>query len=246
MNGVLALATLAACGQGPADEGKAYRTALELAAREPAATWVRCRALSDPALRGDCQLAVIEAWATAEGEPTDALLARCGALDAERTRGECAFQVAERRDDPGACAAAGPFADDCRLHLFTLGMARWAPQNVDPTDPTLHVGMLAEMERVGLPRGDLRPASALFRAVLDRQPRLDRGTCQPLPRGWREACWSTGEALFHDRLNQARDQGTLPCPGALLPPALDHAPDPALDAALTQAQAGIDCGGPPR
>lgn len=238
-----ALAVLG-CGRAGPGDAATYREALDLAARDPAAAWERCRALILDGLRDDCDLVAVEAWATGGSEPTDALLARCATLGGETARAECAFQVAERRDHAAACAAAGPFADDCRLHLFTLGLDRWIPRGATPADPALHAELVVQMRRVGLPAGDLRPASAFFRAVLDQQPVLDRGACQALVPGWREACWNTGEAVYGDRLNRARDQGALPCAGDPLPPTLAHADDAALDAALAARQREAGCPGP--
>jgi hypothetical protein len=225
------VAALWACGSSDARQRARYLEAMELISRDPETAWARCAALRDPSLAGDCALSAVEAMAAGGSESTADLLARCARLAEARDRDECAFQVGERRDDPEACAAAGAFADDCRLHLLSASMPRWLPASTGPADPAGLAALAQQTHRVGLPEGDLRAASAMFRALLDRQPVLDRGACLPLASPWREACWHTGLVLFEDRLNQARDRGVLPCPGEPLPASLAHSPDSELDAA---------------
>ncbi|MFH1464564.1 MAG: hypothetical protein ABIO70_09260 [Pseudomonadota bacterium] len=235
------LGALVACGAGGSREHTRYLEAMELVARDPEAAWRRCADLATPSLADDCSLSAVEALAGREGEPTAALLARCEGLATRESRDECAFQVGERRDDPAACARAGAFEDDCRIHLLAMSMPHWLPAGAGPASPAVLDALAAETARVGLPRGDQRAASATFRALLDRQPILDRGACEAVAPPWRTACQQTGLALYEDRLNMARDQGALPCPGEALPEPLAHSADPELDAALARRPREIPC-----
>jgi hypothetical protein len=232
---------LVACGAGATRERARYVEAMEQVARDPGQAWSRCMRLRDPALADDCALSAVEALAAGGAEGTPALLARCAGLGDPRDRDECAFQVAERRDDPAACAQAGTFADDCRLHLLSQSIPRWLPANSGPADPSVLAALARETRRVGLSENDQRAASALYRALLEHQPVLDRSACRTLASPWREACWHTGLAVYEDRLNQARDRGELPCPGEVLPAALSHSADPELDALLAHRDPGGSC-----
>ncbi len=92
---------------------------------------------------------------------------------------------------------------------------------------------------MGLAQDDPRAWSSWFRWVLGQQATLDRSVCHALEPAVAEACWRTGQALYDDRLNQARDQGLYPCDGGATPALLAHAPDEELDA-LRMARERID------
>ncbi len=221
----------------------AYRTALETAATAPEEAWKLCGQLRDQGLRADCRLAVVESWALREETGTDELLELCATLEPAVMADECAFQVGERRRAPEACARAGAFADDCRLHLLSIGLARWVPKRADPTDTALLARLAQEAMTVGLDPADPRAWSSWFRWTLGQQEPLDRRCCRSLEPSMAEACWQTGRALYDDRLNQARDRGLYPCDGAELPALLRHAPDPDLEARRAEREASDLCPG---
>ncbi len=218
-----------------------YQRALGTASQDPAAGWDACATVADPGLRGDCRMAVVEAWAGAKSASTSDLLARCASLEATWMAQECAFQIGERRSDPSACAQAGAFADDCRLHLATRGFDAWMPRDARVDDPALHARMIREAEAATLSADDLRVWSAFFRRVLAQQPTLDRRPCRTLPPPLDDACWRTGGEHYHDRLNMARDQGLYPCQGGDLPGFLRTVEDPELDALRQAREPGDLC-----
>ena len=235
-----ALALFAACTRGsPPEDHDAWLAALSL--DDPAAAFDACLLLHDGDLRAECGLAAMERLARTTGPPSAELLGRCQRLEGW-ARDECAFQVGERRRDPTACAAAGAFADDCRLHLISTGFARWVPPGASPSDLALLDRLRAETVAVGLDPADERARSAYFRWVLGGQTPLDRSTCDTIPEpAAREACRQTGLALYGDRLNHARDTRTYPCAGGELPAALATTADPDLDAMRRRREAEDLC-----
>ncbi len=229
---VATTAALLGCGAegGPAIDQARYTEALETAPQDPAAAWEACEPIMDPGLLGDCRLAVMERWASRKGAHSEELLARCASLQPQRTAWECAFQVGERRGDPGACAQAGDFADDCRLHLLSRGLRAWVGAEASAAEPVLHERLRAETAAVELPEDDPRAWSAFFRAALDKPRLLSRAPCRVLGVPLQEICLETGRSLYDDRLNRARDRGLYPCEGAELPAMLHIDEDPELEA----------------
>jgi hypothetical protein len=223
-----------------ADQAR-YQRALETATEDPAAAWDACATLRDAALRTDCRVAAVEVWCAHKDMPTADLLARCQALDSPRAAQECAFQVGERRRDPKACAQAGDFADDCRLHLLTATFSAWVPKDAAVDDPLLHQRLTTEAVQVGLDQEDPRAWSAWFRRVLDQRPAIDRSSCRELAAPLAEACWQTGRALYEDRLNMARDRGIVPCDGGAPPSFLATGGDAELDARREERMAQDLC-----
>lgn len=182
-----------------------------------------CGGIRDVRLKGDCLLAAAERQAA---EPSAEGL--CAQIVDSTLRGECWFQLAERRDDPALCPQATPFADDCALHLLSRSFA--ALKVTQPAEAEAEVEV--RIQRTGLALDDMRPWSAWYRHVLGRQQPLDRASCAQVQAPDRqEACRMTGLALYHDRLNFARDRRIYPCDGGPLPSVLLYTPDPELDAA---------------
>jgi hypothetical protein len=186
-----------------------------LACRSPIAAYTDglatgdCAGIRDAALAEDCrvQAADCDGLSGASGE-------------------ECWFRWAERSGDGGACARAGAFADDCRMHLFTT-RARGLKLAIGEEEDRVAEAVATS----GFAADDIRPWSAWYRTALDRLRPLDRGACASVADpAHREACEKTGLALYADRLNRARDQRTWPCHGEERPAVLRHAPDPELDA----------------
>ncbi len=239
----LLLGVAAGCGTGPnaSLDLLRYQRALDVSTSDPAAAWDACDTLHDHGLRGDCRVAVVEAWAGHKSATTADLLARCAGLEPLWMASECAFQVGERRRDPSACAQAGDFADDCRLHLATADFGAWMPGDARVDDPVLHQRMSTEASAAGLAEDDLRVWSAFFRRVLAQQPAVDRRRCRVLLPPLDEACLETGVLHYGDRLNMARDQGLYPCDGGPLPGFLTTAEDPELDAIRSARRAQDLC-----
>jgi len=225
------LLLLACATPDPSQDRNRYVQALARAAESPREAYWACRDIHDSRLRADCGLTGVEAIARQEDESTAALLTRCASLEDGLARDECAFQVAEIRDDASACGSAGRFADDCRLHLLSAGFATWIPRSARADDLALQEKLSARARSVGLGPEDERAWSAWFRWVLGMSLPLDRAVCESVPDASRRvACRETGRALYGDRLNHARDAGTYPCHGEPLPPDLATTPDPELDA----------------
>lgn len=180
-----------------------------------------CAEAGAPELRDDCRLAHLDA---AAAEP-------CAGFETERLRDECFFQLAEARKDAALCPRAGAFADDCALHVLSRGFGAWVGPGTRPGDREEEVA--AHIAAAGLAGDDMRPWSAWYRWVLGGLDPLDRAACDAVAEpARREACRATAVAVFHDRLNNARDRRLVDCATGALPPLLAHTPDPELDAAL--------------
>lgn len=210
---------------GSSGDAQTYPAALEQVAREPSRAPDLCAPVRRQELRDDCVLAGVEALAA---EDPDGAFALCARLDGDVARDECAFQVAERSDDPRRCAEAGRFLDDCRMHLWSRDLRARLGPGARPGDAEDSLqGRLADY---GFEADDPRPWSALYRELLSRQRPLDRGSCLAAPSdAQREACRQTGISVYDDRLNMARDRHLVRC-GEPLPGLLETTPDPELDA----------------
>ncbi len=219
------LILLLACGH-PVDDARAYPDALAAVARAPSDAPALCARIARPDLEQDCVLSGVEALAA---EDPDGAARICATLDAGVGRDECGFQVAERSADPGRCAEAGRFADDCRMHLWSRGLRDLLPPGARPGQ--VEATLTTELARYGLDPADPRPWSALYRDLLARRTPLDRAACAEAPtEAQREACARTGVQLYNDRLNMARDRGLVTCGQEALPALLQTTPDPELDA----------------
>jgi hypothetical protein len=173
--------------------------------------------------------------ATLEENPDPTL---CALVEGEAAH-ECNFRMAERTDKPNLCQKAGPHADACRLHIYSQRLQSWLPG--EATLPEIAALAPEKMEAVGLSSRDPRPWSATWRTVLAAHPPLDRSGCEALDSPMQKAaCLHTGIALFHDQLTRAASLGTDLCAGPL-PPALAHAPDPALETALKRRRENDLC-----
>lgn len=242
----LPLPLLFACAEGPLGDARAYPAALAEIARDPAGAARACRPVQDPALRADCVTAGAEALA-----PTDAAAAwaLCEGLPEGQGRDECAFQVAEGARDPARCPAAGRFAEDCRMHLWSREIQGLLGKDV----PTSAVeGLISpRLADFGFEAQDMRPWSAAWRVVLSAQRPLDRASCASATRPELvESCRATALIVYQDRLNQLRDKGLLSrpqggepswCEGGELPPSGRFEADPELEAMLRERRARDLC-----
>jgi hypothetical protein len=156
------------------------------------------------------------------------------------SRDECRFQLAERRDDLAACADAGSYADDCRLHVFSRGLP-----DLWTGDFAAGVGAVrAKMAEVGIPADDYRFWSAAFRHGLLRTRPFDRSACSAAgDPALVDACRHTALAVYQDLLNHERDFGHFPCDGGPLPASVAYVPDPDIDAILADRRPRDLCPG---
>ncbi len=217
---ILAPALMVALGPGcvedPALDRARYRAALRTG---------DCATVKDVALSDDC-------WITAASRrpagaaSQSARTGLCAHVVTDGDKGECAFAVAELLGTPELCRDAGPFADDCALHVVSAVFARQS---------TLDEGEArAQITLAGLAADDPRPWSAYFREVLGRKQPLAPSTCDSASPALKEGCRQTARALFDDRLNQARDRRQFTCTDGQPTPPWPFAwePDPVLDAAF--------------
>ena len=153
----------------------------------------------------------------------------CEAIEGELQRAECAFRTAEASGRIGDCADAGPFLEDCRMHLWSASFSEWAPKQPEVgRDEPLVAEHIAEAR---FNADDMRPWSAWYRLALGRHQPMDRGACRSVTTASiQKACLETGLSLYGDRLNNARDRHLYPCDGGELPAFLQTTPDPELDA----------------
>lgn len=198
---------------GAAEQTRAYAAALAEVRADPRVAVVRCGSLSEGPLRADCLLAGAEALAA--GAP-EAAAEVCGALEAGAARDECHFQVAERSGQVDRCAAAGRFAEDCRMH----GWTRAVMQAVEPGSASAAaVAQLRPLaEAAGFAADDPRPWIAAFRHLHGGDRPLGTARCAELSGVVQDACGDAARMLLHDRLSYLRDTGGWPC--AAPPPAL--------------------------
>lgn len=172
-----------------------------------------CGALASEELRDQCWVSRVE----------------CAGVSAPRARAECAFREAEATKNPARCADAGPWVDDCRLHLWSASFKAWAPRGVRPGEAEELA--TTEVAKYGFSEDDPRPWAAWYRWVLAQTRPLDRQACHRIgDPDRREACLQTGLAYYDDLLNMARDRKLYPCDGGPLPEVLTTTPDPEIDA----------------
>lgn len=181
-----------------------------------------CSSIAEVDYRDDCFLV------TAAKRPDNP----CGAIQSERLRSECWFQVAEQRRDASLCARAGEFREDCALHLLSSSFGKSVVKGTRPGEREGEIEK--KIQEAGMEITDPRPWSAYYRWVLGGIRPLDRALCRAVTDPMRqEACLNTGLAAYNDLLNYARDTKAFPCPkGSPLPKLLQYAPDPELDALI--------------
>jgi hypothetical protein len=194
-----------------------------------------CGPIPDPWLRDDCYLAT----ASKKSIRTNP----CDPIVAQELKNECWFVMAEIEKDPALCRKADRFSEDCALHVLSGTLTGLVPKEAMPGDMAVEAAWEEQIQKSGMLVSDPRPWSAFYRWVLGQHHPLDRASCSRITEGMRkEACEKTGEALYNDLLNHARDRRLYPCdkvaagepPGSLksneLPVLLQHTPDPELDA----------------
>ena len=188
-----------------------------------------CQAIQSKDWRGDCALAAVQGLAAKTRHETSALLQMCDELPSELTRAECAFQIGEQRNDRAACAQAGPFAEDCRMHIYSAAFTRLKAV----PDAEIEAAFDALALEFGFSTDDPRPWVAASRWLLGRTSPLDRHRCDDLTVTSKidrvKVCHVAGRQLYMDRLNHARDTNQYPCDGSPLPDDLKTGDDSELD-----------------
>lgn len=214
------------------DDARRLPVALDAVAADPSATAEHCGGLRTPAARGDCVLHGVERLARSDAPAAAELCGLLEGLDAD----ECFFQVAERSRQPARCADAGRFAEDCRMHAWTVAV----PKLGSPaTPPDVWADRLTEAAAdLGFAADDPRPWIAASRHLLGRSLPLDRGWCDGWAEAPRAACRQAGLGLLHDRINHARDSGKWTC-GEPVPELLAVASDPELEAVLAERRSEV-------
>jgi hypothetical protein len=121
----LALIPLACIDTGPRPDWQIYA---EIVERRPAqvSDLVRCQALQEQTLAGDCAFSVVMVLAKQEGT---SIQSRCAEVPEGVWREECFFVGAERARSGGdlplavqLCEKSGQFASDCAFHLWQRAM----------------------------------------------------------------------------------------------------------------------------
>lgn len=227
-----------ACDGGLGDAAD-YPAALAEIARQPDDAARICARVEATPLREDCVTAAVEALATTDAQAASAL---CEGLSPGIGRDECNFQVAEVSGDPARCPAAGAFAENCQMHLWTKHIRELLPEDAAPGD--VEGTLETQLALFGFEPGDMRPWSAVYRNVLSKQRPLDRASCARAPTpALVLSCQRTALTVYQDRLNQLRDRGLFQtsnpaapgwCDGGPLPALATTTPDPELDGMLSQ------------
>ena len=235
------LPALLACAGDPspgaAADAVAYSAALAALDDSPRQALAHCAEIQTEPLQQDCITATAESIA---GSSPDDAAALCADIAPGVGRDECGFQVAERSGEPGRCADAGRFAEDCRMHLWASTLADAIPRGTPLSAAESRVAELAAGS--GFDDADPRPWVVLARHLLGADAPLDRTRCDELAASHRrQVCRDAARDLFHDRLNHARDTGRFPCDGGPLPALLQHTPDPELEDITADRRAGDLC-----
>ena len=239
MRSFFAPALLLACGEAPSapPPAEAYRVALVTLESDPAAGAAACAALPEGSVRVDCLGAAAEALSRLDPVAAQTV---CEALEEGLWKDECHFQVAEATRDASQCAAAGRFAEDCRMHHWSRSLAGSLPAGATPQSAEDRLHALAT--EAGFAKADPRPWVAAFRLIGARMTPLDRSACSGLAVPKRvEICRQALRDHYNDLLNHARDTASFPCSGGPLTGRLAYQPDPGLDALVEERRRGDLC-----
>lgn len=231
------LLLLMACGGSSgvsSGDVRALPAALAAVQADPASAIEHCAPVQTPAHHADCLTLGAELLAPDDASAAGALCAELEGVGAD----ECRFQVAERAKRPELCAAAGRFADDCRMHAWSRAVPELAEDSVSfaEWEPVLAAGAV----EAGFSPEDPRPWVAASRHLLGRQLPLDRSQCQGWSSPAREHCRAAGEGLLHDRLNHVRDRKRWRCDGPV-PELLTFTEDSELQAVFDERTAREIC-----
>jgi len=217
----------------PVAESRRYGEAIGRIDRDPVAAFDLCEGLRDEDLHDDCFVAIAEREAR-RGAAAAADKA-CAEVRGEGPQYECQFQVAERTNDRDRCARAGPFADDCRMHIWgrQLGEALPPPITFGEAD-----GRLPNLvSHAGFDPSDERPFFAAYRHLHGLSSPIELGACAAVAPARQALCETAGAQIYGDLVNHARDTGALPCPNEPLPARLEPGDHPALRRLLDERRA---------
>ena len=235
VNRLPTLLFLAACGTPGADrlaDARALPAALAAVENAPDQAVSICAPLKTAEARGDCVLHGVERLARKDADTAATMCAALSGLDAD----ECFFQVAERSGDVARCAAAGRFAEDCRMHAWTARVPKLGDADTSGAEWGRRIAEAAA--EMGFAADDERPWIAAARTVLGRSMPLDRSMCAEWP--FREVCERGGLGLLHDRINHVRDAKKWDCTGPP-PDLLAIAPEDSELQAVLDARKGEMC-----
>ena len=253
-----------ACGDGAAGDAERYRQVVADPALDPGAGLLRCGAITDPDLRGDC-VVYLAGRREASAEPgADAL---CAAAPEGLWRDECHFVSAEgarragrRNEAARQCLSAGRFKDDCGQHLWqsevravAAGGGRTGRPGPGPEVPPPPFAEALPRARsvyqrwAPLLEAETDMAQRFWRRFyqngFEQRGTIDLAECAALLEEDRARCEDAGLDLVRARIDQdLRHLGVDPCAlkGGLLPVSrsLRVAPHPRLDEALLAWRAG--------
>ncbi|NOY28228.1 MAG: hypothetical protein GXP62_20385 [Oligoflexia bacterium] len=177
---LLLLATLGAgCSVAPDGDAHLYIAALSQASSYEQARDL-CRRIRQPTSRGDCGVAVEEAWDRLDPDECHDLAQ--GPPELALWRDECMFQLAERRrragDLDGALTACVDtrFSRRCAWHLIQDE----AEASLDETPSTAELRLARFVKVRRLPDAPLQFWLIRFRTALAKGTVLDEGVCQGL------------------------------------------------------------------
>ncbi len=193
----------------------AYSTVLTDRAGEPQHRLEACSAIRTSALAGDCALVVAR---QAEDSNPGTMKDLCPLVPAGTWRHECWFELAEatRQRDPALavsyCGHAGPFAPDCRQHLWQSLLWRIARS---PGGLEKNLGKAEALGRRWTrllsddPEFEQRFWRQFYRASLTGSPPVDPARCQPLAVPHRSRCIEAARSILEELPGplQQRDAG---------------------------------------
>ncbi len=210
---------LAACEQqGGSDDRAQYLAGLE--ATDPLQGLEHCRAIADPALRGDCVTALQPAMAARPGlDPATP----CREIDDPTWRDECFFGAAEQAGAAGAraraaelCREAGVFSRDCANHLWQEELRAAIHPGGLRTLVEHHEQVSAIHDRWREAFGEDESFAGQFwehcyQVAFERAEQLEPALCErvPEPATCLEAARTTYRARLHEALRAPGAKGLL-------------------------------------
>lgn len=215
----------------------------------PEQGFATCAAITDEDLAGDCALVVATRAATGSREsPTT----WCARVPEGTWRSECLFEGSEmmlRRNNPEAavslCLKAGPFRDDCAMHLWQSSLDRvtWGMTTATFAERLPAARQIYDSWSMWLSETDLegRFWSRFYQVGFGGRAGVDLSVCDALASEDALRCQRVGAEVFASRLGPyLQMSGQLaafcarPLGSAVVAPWVGARPHAALDAALAE------------
>ena len=238
---------------GAAASARAYTALVADPSPNPEEAFPACRALGDPALEGDCALAVALRVRARSTEPLEML---CPQVPDGAWQDECFFMAAEdaqRADAPAraaaACMESGAFKDDCGQHLWQGDLRKLVrgTRGRSLDDRVAAAERLYARWQPRLPRTDIgwRFWQRFFERLLEADAGVDLRRCEGLDDALALRCRYAAAHLYlrriwdhlHHAEDRARfcsqDEASVVATERLLPRASAR-PDPLLEAVVTE------------